>query len=442
MKTKRIFLAVCWLVLPFGIGDFRAFAQSTRVSTSVKVTAGEAFYFSAGIGANTDDGTTMKQQALGTMKRLEANIKTAGFELNDVVFVRAYLAPAAGGAVDYVGWDQAWSEVFGDQKEKPARTTVAVPLLGEPGRLIELEYVSVTTHPEKMIAGSEALALPVSNPNLKPYGTKVDRIYSGMGVTSDGGMYWTAGMTAPVLRRDVPPSSSESRGDMYTQSRNTLARLKDSLAQAGLTLADVVFVRAFLGPGIDGKFDYDSWNKAYGEFFNNDEQPHKPARTTVTTPAFAGAGALIEVEFVAAFPKAPVLFNGPDAGPHSKLRAYSEPNAMVSSAVAVRPQTALYFSGAAVPTVGGDMKTQALSALESLAGHLAEAGVGFKDVVFLRAYVPSADGKFDLAGWQEAYATFFNTPVQPHKSARTTIAIQALPNPAWKISIDAVAVVP
>lgn len=436
MKTARRSFAIFLAVLACAAANYRAFGQSTGVSSN------QALYFSAGVGADLNDGASMKQQALATMKRLEANLNTAGVGLGEVVFVRAYLAPGRNGNVDYAEWDQAWGEVFSNQKNKPARTTVAVPLLAEPGRLVEIEYVAVTSQAAKMAAGSEALALPVTNPNLKPYGKKADRIYAGMGVMPGGGMYWTAGMTAPVIKADAPPASYESRGDMYTQSRNTLARLKDNLAQAGLTLADVVYVRAFLGPDRSGKFDYDGWNKAYGEFFNNGEQPHKPARTTVTTPAFAGAGALIEIEFVAAFPKAPGIFEGPEAGPNPRLRAYGERTAMISSGVAVKPGTALYFSGDAVPTVDGDMKTQALSALESLRSRLVQAGAGFKDVVFLRAYVPSADGKFDLAGWQEAYATFFNTPAQPHKSARTTIAVRALPNPAWKIAIDAIAVVP
>jgi len=436
MKTRRKAFAIFFAVLACATANGQGLGQSSGLSSN------QALYFSAGVGADLNDGATMKQQALATMKRLEANINTAGVSLGEVVFVRAYLAPGRDGNIDYAGWDQAWREVFTNENTRPNRTTVAVPLLADPSRLIEIEYVAVTRQAAKMAAGSEALKLPVTNPNLKPYGNKTDRIYAGMGVMPPGGMYWTAGMTAPVIKADAPATSSENRGDMYTQSRNTLARLKDNLAQAGLTLADVVYVRAFLGPDTSGKFDYDGWNKAYGEFFNNGNQPHKPARTTVTTPAFAGAGALIEIEFIAAFPRASVIFEGPGAVPHPRLRTYGERTAMISSGVAVKPGTAFYFSGEAVPTVDGDMKTQALSALESLRSRLVQAGADFKDVVFLRAYVPSADGKFDLAGWQEAYATFFNTPSQPHKSARTTIAVRPLSNPAWKIAIDAVAVVP
>jgi enamine deaminase RidA (YjgF/YER057c/UK114 family) len=265
---------------------------------------------------------------------------------------------------------------------------------------------------------------------------EIECVVAGKNPFPDDGMFWTAGMTAPVVKPEAP--RDENRGDMFTQSRNTLARLKDNLVEAGLSLSDIVMVRAFLGPDKQGKFDFEGWDKAYDTFFK-DQKSNRPPRTTVTTPAFAGRGALIEIEMVASFAKAPAFFA---AQANSKIRDFGEPSAMISSGVAVKAGSAVYISGAAVPAVEGDMKSQALSALESLRSRLAEAGARFKDVVFLRAYVPSTDGKFDLMGWQQAYATFFNTPQQPHKSARTTIAVQALPNPAWKIAMDAIAVVP
>lgn len=443
MKTHYILLALTLVMPAYASSSFQRFGPPTGVySSGVKTAPALPLYFSSGVGADKKDGGTMKAQALGVLKRLEANINAAGLGLGEVVFARAYLAPGANGTVDYAGWEEAWKQVFNNEKNRPARTTIAVPVLGEPGRFIEVEYVCVPKEAAKMAAGSAALSLPVTNPNLKPYGTKEGRIYAGMGIMPGSGMYWTAGITAPVLKADAPPTSYENRGNMLTQARNTLATLKTNLAGVGLTLADVVYVRAFLGPdgNMDGKFDYEAWNKAYGEFFNTSEQPHKPARTTVTTPTFGNPSTLIEIEFIAAFPKAPSLFEG---GPHPALRAYGAPTAAISSGVAVKPGTTLYFSAGALPGTGGNVKTQALSTLESLKSRLAEAGIGFKDVVFLRAYVvPGAGGSVDREGWTEAYTTFFNNPGQPHKPARTTIPVHSLPNPDSKIEIDVIAVAP
>jgi enamine deaminase RidA (YjgF/YER057c/UK114 family) len=426
-------------------------AAAPAYAPGATVPASSPLYFSSGVVSNVKDGGTMKEQALATMKRLEATIAEAGFGLGDVVFVRAYLRQGKTGLPDYAGWESAWTDVFGGRPAaaRPGRTTVAVPAPNDSGGLLEIEYVCVTKDPAKMAVASERLALPVANPNLKPFGTKEGRIYAGMGVMPGTGMYWTAGITAPVIDSKAPPTSYDNRGDMYTQARNTLERLKENIGQVGLTLSDVVYVRAFLGPDWNkgGTFDVDGWNKAYGEFFNNPAQPHKPARTTATTPTFASnAGgrpiSMIEIEFVTAFPKPPQLFAGEPAGAAAR-RGYGGPSAMFSSGVAVKPGAALYLSSGVLPTAGGDMKTQALSVLEALKGELAKRGASFKDAVFLRAYlVPAADGSVDRDGWNQAYLAFFNNPAQPEKPARVTIPVSSLPQAEAKIAIDLIAVVP
>ncbi len=426
---------------------FTAYGDAATVySTGVKVTGGLPMYFSSGSTAGQGAPDTMKGQALVTLKKLEENITTAGFSLSDVVFVRAYLAPAADGKIDYAGWNEAWAEVFNNPKvpHKPARTTVGVPLLGRPGTYIEIEFVCTGPSKPGLFSSSEKLGLPVASPMLKPYGTKEGRIYAGMGIKPGAAYYWTAGITSPMLKPDAPATSLEKFGDMKTQATGLLKRLQENLANVGLTFGDVIYLRAFVGPDTlrGGKFDYDGWNAAYSEFFNTASNPHKPARTTVTTPTYGAPGMMLEVELLCAFPGAPdkVTF---DSQASPGLKAYGAPTAAISSGVASKAGNNFYFSAGVGPKVGGDMKTQALSALETLKTRMAEAGVSFKDVTFLRAYVvPEADGTIDRAGWGEAYTTFFNNPGQPHKPARTTIAVHSLPRPDWKIEIDVIAAVP
>jgi enamine deaminase RidA (YjgF/YER057c/UK114 family) len=133
---------------------------------------------------------------------------------------------------------------------------------------------------------------------LKPYGTKEARIYDGVGALANTAFFWTSGQRGA----GQPPNF----GNMKTQAHAGLQNLKNDLAAAGLTFKDVVFLRAFVGPdkpgAPDARYDLANWNAAYDEFFNNPENPHKPARTTVTVPNFGGAGPLIEIEIVAAFP--------------------------------------------------------------------------------------------------------------------------------------------
>lgn len=400
-------------------------------------------YFPSGSTAGADAPTDMKGQATQTLQRLRANLEDAGLSLDDVAFARAYLAPGADGKVDYEGWNLAWDEVFNNPSKpvavKPARTTVAVPLLGRPGTLIEIDFVCLPKKGTDFASAARA-GLPSFNSQLKPYGTKERHILAGIGVLPNTALYWTQGTTAPVIDESAPQTDIRHRGDMRTQARNTLLALQKNLARVGLTFKDVVYLRAFLAPDRrTGAFDYDGWNAAYGEFFNNAENPHKPARTTVTTPSYGSPSNMIEIEIVAAFPEAPALFDAKADNP--RLKAFGEPSAMISSGVAVAANAPLVLSAGVVSAVPGDMKTQALSALDTLQKRLTAAGLTFKDVVFLRAYVvPDADGNVDRQGWAQAYTQYFNNPQQPHKPARTTIAVLSLPRPDLKIELDVIAV--
>ncbi len=420
--------------------EFRAYTEEGRpYSTGVVSKAGGPIYFTSGATAGAENtAADMKSQATAALAGLIKNVTTAGLTLQDVGFVRAYLAPGADGNTDYAGWEAAWSETFGKSSFKPARTTVGVPLLGRPATLIEIEFVTFPAAVTGLFSSSDKLDLPVASKVLKPYGTREGRIYAGMGVLPGAAMYWTQGSTGPVLDAKLPPTDPGHRGDTKTQARNALLTLQKNLANVGLSFKDVVYLRAFLGPDIhmDGKFDYDGWNAAYGEFFNTAENPHKPARTTVTTPSFGSPSTMIEIEIIAAFPAAPAMFDA--KGP--KLKTYGEATAMISSGVAVAERPAFFFSAGAVSAVEGDVKTQALSALETLKKRLAQASLDMKDVVFLRAYVvPENDGKVDREGWAAAYTQYFNNPTQPHKPARTTVAVRSLPKPQYKIEIDVIA---
>ncbi|MGQ0765223.1 MAG: Rid family hydrolase, partial [Gemmatimonadota bacterium] len=93
----------------------------------------------------------------------------------------------------------------------------------------------------------------------------------------------------------------------------------------------------------------------------------------------------------------------------------------------------------------GDTKTQAISVLREIENRLKARGLGMKDVIFLRAFlVPDKEkaGAADYAGWNEAYAMFFNNANNPTKVARSTLAVAGLVNSEWLIEIEAVAVYP
>jgi enamine deaminase RidA (YjgF/YER057c/UK114 family) len=399
--------------------------------------AGAPLFFPSGSTAGANAPADVKAQALLAITHLKESLTAAGLSLADVAFARAFIAPGADGRIDFAGWDAAWAETFASGS-KPARSTVGIPFLGAASTLIEVEFVAIPgTIPTPFRA--QAGRLTAGNERLALYGTPEGRIAGGVGVKPGTSLYFTAGTLAPTLDTSLPVTDRAHKGDMATQARGTLKRLQENLASVGLTFKDVLYLRAFLAPDVhlDGRYDYDGWNAAYAEFFNNARLPQKPARTTVTTPGFGDPATLIEIEMVAAFPSAPAVFDATSKTP--QLKIYGTAASPIASGISIRADASLYFSSGAV-AAGDSVEAQAVAALETLKSRMATQGVGLEDVVFLRAYVvPGADGTIDRAGWSAAYSRYFNSAQQPNKPARTTIAVTALPRPEMKIEIDVIA---
>jgi 2-aminomuconate deaminase len=83
--------------------------------------------------------------------------------------------------------------------------------------------------------------------------------------------------------------------DIRTQTRSVIENIRDILAAAGASLADVVEVSTFL-VSMD---DFKAYNEVYGEFFGY----QGPARTTVAVAALPHPHLLIEIKAVAWRPR-------------------------------------------------------------------------------------------------------------------------------------------
>ena len=149
-KLLRVLLLSSFVATALGAPAFKPVGDLSGRYSPVTVSPGAIpLYFPSGSTAGADAPADMKGQAALTLQRLRTNLQDAGLSFEDVAFARAYLAPGADGKVDYEGWNAAWDEVFNNPAKpvevKPARTTVAVPLLGRPGTLIEIDGNSVRT---------------------------------------------------------------------------------------------------------------------------------------------------------------------------------------------------------------------------------------------------------------------------------------------------------
>ncbi len=128
-------------------------------------------------------------------------------------------------------------------------------------------------------------------------------ISAGVGLPAGRAVFWTSG-TVPAPINKEGKTVHERFGDTYTQGVSALKNIAQILIGQGLSLKDVVYLRVYVAPDAekDGKPDFSGWFKAYGEFFNNERNPMKAARSTVGVSALVSPDWLIEIEAFAVYP--------------------------------------------------------------------------------------------------------------------------------------------
>ena len=130
-------------------------------------------------------------------------------------------------------------------------------------------------------------------------------ISSSVSIPAGAAVMWTSGTVPSAADQNAPAGSRARFGDTKTQAISVLRNIETVLKEKGLTMKDVVYLRAYLVPDKEkgGTIDTQGWNEAYGMFFNNAENPVKVARSTVGVVALVNADWLIEVEAFAVYPK-------------------------------------------------------------------------------------------------------------------------------------------
>ena len=131
-------------------------------------------------------------------------------------------------------------------------------------------------------------------------------IAGGVVVPAGRACVWTSGTVPSPADPGAAAGSAERYGDTKAQAVSVLKKVEAQLKERGLTLKDVVYLRAYLvaDPLKGGKPDYRGWFDAYGEFFANERNPTRVARSTVAVAGLVDPDWLIEVEAVAVYPAA------------------------------------------------------------------------------------------------------------------------------------------
>lgn len=169
-------------------------------------------------------------------------------------------------------------------------------------------FVRSTAAGALSVAGfTGVLAAQATPPTQVEFSGGGGNISSMVALPANTAVIWTSGTVPGIADRNAPAGSRARYGDTKTQAISVLQRIEALLKEKGLTMKDVVYLRAYLVPDKEkgGTIDTQGWNEAYGQFFNNANNPTKVARSTVGVSALVNADWLIEIEAFAAYPPKP-----------------------------------------------------------------------------------------------------------------------------------------
>ena len=133
----------------------RIVAENAAIATSVSVPPGARLVYISGTVPDPADATApegspkrfgdTETQTRSVLKKVEAALAAQGLSPGDVVMMRVFLvAPAGQPRMDFAGMMRAYRERFGtaQQPNKPARSTMQVAGLVDPGWLVEIEVTA------------------------------------------------------------------------------------------------------------------------------------------------------------------------------------------------------------------------------------------------------------------------------------------------------------
>ena len=124
------------------------------ISTSVSVQPGGRLVYVSGtvpdvVDPAAPEGSVARYgdtaaQTRSVLRKVEKALAEQGLGLGDVVMMRVFLVAPAGQRMDFTGMMTAYREFFGtkQQPNKPARSTMQVAGLVDPGWLVEIEVTA------------------------------------------------------------------------------------------------------------------------------------------------------------------------------------------------------------------------------------------------------------------------------------------------------------
>ena len=125
-------------------------------------------------------------------------------------------------------------------------------------------------------------------------------------IPANATLIYHSGMVATPADLTAESSSRAFWGEnTEIQTDSLFKAMEKSLASMGLGLGDIVEMTVFLVgvPELEGRLDFAGFMRAYTNYFGTQEQPNRPARSTVQVAALAAPNVLVEIEVVLVRPK-------------------------------------------------------------------------------------------------------------------------------------------
>lgn len=115
-------------------------------------------------------------------------------------------------------------------------------------------------------------------------------------------IYYFSGTTADPLNPAIPAGQPGRMGDSVQQTDSILNKLQAMLTKNNLGFGDVVKATVFLvaDPSKGNKMDFAGLNSEWAKRFGTTDQPNRPSRSALQVTELPLAGALVEIELIAA----------------------------------------------------------------------------------------------------------------------------------------------
>ena len=221
---------------------------------SYAIRSGDTLFLAGLVSRNGTDNAFVPGDAAAQTRTIMENarqlLEAAGMTFPNIVSARVYLTDRA----DFAAMNQVYAEFF--PSSPPARATVECRLAG-PEAVVEITFIASS-------APRRAIGTPPGGLPLSPAIEAGNRLYVS-------GMLGNTPATA---------------GNVAAQTRETLARIGKTLAEAGVSPAAVVEGLVY----ITDRSAFAAMNEEYRQFFGSDF----PARATVVAPLVAPDG-LVEI---------------------------------------------------------------------------------------------------------------------------------------------------